>query len=310
MIKNFDFIAKRKIFLWVSIGLLLIGLICNVVMGVELDIDFKGGTLFKYSFEGTLDSQATEAFVHTKLPGAEVDINENGESGLKMLTVTLSTDVDVKTQTTFIDALNKQFPNNKIKEIETNSLQPSYGKTFFLKCWVAIALASVFLVIYVGFRFRRIGGFSAGIMALVALLHDILIAYFVFVVFRIPLNDNFVAVVLTILGYSLNDTLVIYDRIRENRGKMDKKHSISEVVNVSLRQSFGRTLNTTICTFVAIATVAVIALFTSMDAIVSFALPMTFGVVAGFYSSTFLCTPLWALWVEKSAERKAKKAKK
>ncbi len=306
-INNFDFIAKRKLFLWISIGLLVIGLACNLIMGVELDIDFKGGTLLKYSFEGSLSATATEEFVKAKFSEATVEVNEDGESGLQTIVVTLANEVDVETQTTFIDSLKKQFPDNNIKEIETNSLQPSYGRSFFIKCCVAIALASVFLVIYVGLRFRRIGGFSAGVMALLALLHDVLIAYFVFVVFRIPLNDNFVAVVLTILGYSLNDTIVIYDRIRENRKKMDKKTSMDEIVNLSLHQSFGRTLNTTICTFIAIATVAVIALIFSMNAIVSFALPMTFGVVSGFYSSTFLCTPMWALWVEKSAKRKARK---
>ncbi|MBQ7038705.1 MAG: protein translocase subunit SecF [Clostridia bacterium] len=310
MLKNFDFIAKRKLFLIISIALLAIGLICNLIMGVELDIDFKGGTLLKYSYENTLDEAAAKEFIQTKLKGAEIDVTENGESGLKIITVTLADEVDTKTQTTFIETLKKQFPDNNIKEIETNSLQPSYGRTFFAKCWMAIALASIFLVIYVGLRFRKIGGISAGIMALLALLHDILIAYFIFVIFRIPLNDNFVAVVLTILGYSLNDTIVIYDRIRENRKKMDKKTGINEIVNVSLRQSFGRTLNTSICTFVAIGTVAVIAMIFSMDAIISFALPMTFGVVSGFYSSTFLCTPLWALWVEHSARRKAAKAKK
>ncbi len=310
MLKNFDFIAKRRLFLIISAALLVIGLICNLVMGVELDIDFKGGTLLKYSYENTLNEEAAKDFIATKFAGAEVDITENGESGLKTIVVSLADEVDVETQTTFVETLQKQFADNNIKEIETNSLQPSYGRTFFAKCWMAIALASLFLVIYVGFRFRKIGGISAGVMALLALLHDILIAYFVFVIFRIPLNDNFVAVVLTILGYSLNDTIVIYDRIRENRVKMDKKSSIGEVVNVSLRQSFGRTLNTTICTFIAIGTVAVIAMIFSMDAIISFALPMTFGVLSGFYSSTFLCTPMWALWVEHSARRKAAKGKK
>ncbi len=310
MFKNFDFIAKRKLCLFISIVLLAIGVICNLVMGVELDIDFKGGTLLKYSYENTLDEAAVNEFIETKLAGAEIDVTENGESGLKMIVVSLADEIDTKTQTTFVETLKKQFPDNDIKEIETNSLQPSYGRTFFAKCWMAIALASLFLVIYVGLRFRKIGGVSAGIMALLALLHDIFIAYFIFVIFRIPLNDNFVAVVLTILGYSLNDTIVIYDRIRENRVKMDKKASINEIVNVSLRQSFGRTLNTSICTLVAIGTVAVIALAFSMDAITSFALPMTFGVVSGFYSSTFLCTPLWALWVEHSTRRKAAKSKK
>lgn len=310
MLKNFDFIAKRKLFLIISVALLAIGLVCNLIMGVELDIDFKGGTLLKYSYESTLDEGAVKEFIQTKLTGAEVDVTESGESGLKTIVVTLADEVDAETQTTFVETLKKQYPNNNIKEIETNSLQPSYGRTFFAKCWMAIALASLFLVIYVGLRFRKIGGISAGIMALLALLHDILIAYFIFVIFRIPLNDNFVAVVLTILGYSLNDTIVIYDRIRENRLKMDKKAPIGEIVNVSLRQSFGRTLNTTVCTFIAIGTVAVIALAFSMDAIVSFALPMTFGVVSGFYSSTFLCTPIWALWVEQSQRRKAAKGKK
>jgi preprotein translocase subunit SecF len=190
---------------------------------------------------------------------------------------------------------------------EVRSLQASYGRTFFVKCLVAVALASLLVVLYVGLRFRNIGGTSAAAMSLLALLHDVLIAYFVFVIFRIPLNDNFVAVILTILGYSLNDTIVIYDRIRENRKKLDKKTSVSEIVNLSLGQSFTRTLNTSICTLLAIGTVAVIALITGMDSIVSFALPMSVGVVVGFYSSTFLCSPFWAVWVEKSAARKALK---
>ena len=306
-LKNFDFVGKRKLFLALSIALLVIGLACNLIMGVELDIDFKGGTLLKYSYEKTLDHEVTETFIQEKFPTADVEISESGESGLKTIVVSLADEVEVETQTKFIDDLKKKFPDNNIKEIETNSLQPSYGRSFFLKCCVAIALASVFLVIYVGLRFRKIGGFSAGVMALLALLHDILIAYFVFVIFRIPLNDNFVAVVLTILGYSLNDTIVIYDRIRENRTKADKKVTIGEIVNMSLSQSFGRTLNTAICTFIAIGTVAVIALIFSMESIVSFAVPMTFGVVSGFYSSIFLCPPLWALWVEHSEKRRANK---
>lgn len=312
--KNFDFIGKRKLFSIISVAILAIGLIVNLVLGVELDITFKGGTLLKYSYTGTLDPSTVETFVQEKLPGADVDVNEQGDGGLKTISISLAEDIEAATQTGFVDTLSEQFPDAKIAEISTNSLQPSNGRTFFIKCLAAIALASVFLVIYVGIRFRRIGGISAGVMALLALLHDILMAYFTFVIFRIPLNDNFVAVVLTILGYSLNDTIVIYDRIRENRRKMDKKTSINEIVNLSLNQSFTRTLNTSLCTFIAIGTVAVIALITNMDSITSFALPMSVGVISGFYSTTYLCTPLWALWVEHSEKkRKAashKKAKK
>ncbi len=308
--KTIDFIKNRKLMALISAAFLLIGLIVNLVMGVELDIEFKGGTLLKYSYEGSLDADTVSEFILSKLPGAEVDLTENGENGFSVITVSLADDLDAATQTTFKDTLAKQYPDNKIEELSTNSLQPSNGRSFFIKCLVAIALASLFLVIYVGFRFRRIGGISAAVMALLALLHDILIAYFTFVIFRIPLNDNFVAVVLTILGYSLNDTIVIYDRIRENRTKMDKKSSISDIVNLSLNQSLSRNIITSLCVFIAIGTVAVIAIVTSMESIISFAVPMTIGVIAGFYSSTFLCTPLWALWVEHSEKRAAAKGKK
>ncbi|MBP3435981.1 MAG: protein translocase subunit SecF [Clostridia bacterium] len=307
---NFDFIAKRKLFCYISAAIMLLGIIVNLIFGVKLDIQFKGGTMLKYSYSGTLDKSAVTETVKELLPGAEVDISAEGN--IPVVTVTLVDDLDLESQGKFDDSFKAAFPKNALNGININSLQATYGRTFFLKCLAAIALASLFLVIYVGIRFRRIGGISAGVMALLALLHDILIAYFTFVIFRIPLNDNFVAVVLTILGYSLNDTIVIYDRIRENRRKMDSKTSISEIVNVSLRQSFSRTLNTSICTFIAIGTVAVFALIFSMDNIVSFALPMAIGVISGFYTSTFLCTPIWAAWVEHSTKKKAlkKSAKK
>ena len=302
---NFDFIAKRKLFCYISAGIMLVGIIINLIFGVELDIQFKGGTMLKYSYSGTLNTAAVTEAVEKLLPGADVDITTEGN--MPLVTVTLADDLDLEQQDKFDTAFKAAFPNNAIDDVNIHSLQAAYGRTFFLKCLVAIALASLFLVIYVGIRFRRIGGVSAGVMALLALLHDILIAYFTFVIFRIPLNDNFVAVVLTILGYSLNDTIVIYDRIRENRRKMDKKTSIDEIVNVSLCQSFARTLNTSICTFIAIGTVAVFALATSMDSIISFALPMAIGVISGFYSSTFLCAPMWAAWVKHSEKKKAMK---
>lgn len=310
MLKNFDFIAKRKLFLYISLALIAVGLIVNIFLGVELDIQFKGGTLLQYTYENQLDKVAATEFIHEKFKNAEINITDNGESGLPTIAISLPDEIDVKTQTTFVEELQKKFPDSKITSTKTNSLQPSYSRTFFAKCCVAILIASLFLVVYVGFRFRKIGGVSAGVVSLLALLHDILLAYFVFVIFRIPLNDNFVAVVLTILGYSLNDTIVIYDRIRENRLKMDKKTPISDIVNVSLRQTFGRTLNTSICTLVAIGTVAVAALIFSLDAITSFAIPMSVGVVCGFYSSTFLCAPMWALWVEFSEKHRKTTTKK
>ncbi|MBR2405759.1 MAG: protein translocase subunit SecF [Clostridia bacterium] len=304
--KNFDFVAKRKIFSIVSVAILLVGLIFNIIFGTKMDISFTGGTELPYSYTGELTQEAVEKVVHDELPESTVTVGDGS------IMITLTDAVELDTISAVEEALEKAFADNKITVSgERRSLQASYGRTFFVKCLVAIALASLLVVLYVGLRFRNIGGVSAAVLALAALLHDILIAYFVFVIFRIPLNDNFVAVILAILGYSLNDAIVIYDRIRENRKKMDKKTPITEIVNLSLSQSFTRTLNTSVCTLIAIGTVAVVALITGMDSIVSFALPMSVGVIAGFYSTTFLCTPLWAVWVEYSESKKpAKKAKK
>ncbi len=294
---NFDFVGKRKIFFAISIALMVIGLAVNIFMGVNLDTSFKGGTLIKYSFSGTLDREKVESFVEDKLKKeVSVQITDSAINTEKTLNITLPESLSMDEQKTLRTAMETQYKDYKIEQLTINSLSPTMGKLFFLKCLVAIALASGLLVIYVAFRFRKIGGWSAGAMALVALLHDILVAYFAFVIFRIPLNDNFVAVVLSILGYSLNDTIVIYDRIRENRRTMEKGTPIGTVVNASINQSFSRSFNTGLCTFLAIATVAVLAIAFNLESIISFAVPMMVGVISGCYSTVCICGPLWVVW--------------
>ena len=296
MMNNFDFVGRRKLFALISAGILVVGLLLNLILGVELDVSFKGGTMLKISYTGTIEEKAAEAAVTAQYSKADVQLTTNDLANTQLITVYLTDKLSVEEKTALIDAVQKAFPDNGIKEEESSLLSPSMGSLFFIKCLVAVALAGILLTLYVALRFRRIGGWTAGVMALVALLNDILVAYFIFVIFRIPLNDNFVAVVLSILGYSLNATIVIYDRIRENRRKLGVKMPLEDVVNLSIRQSFTRSMNTSLCVFIAIAVVAVMALAMGMDSIVSFALPMMFGVLSGFYTSTFLCAPLWTGW--------------
>ncbi|MBQ6705950.1 MAG: protein translocase subunit SecF [Clostridia bacterium] len=305
MKKSFDFVACRKRCACISLVILVLALIFNVIFGTEMDISFKGGTLVRYSFTGTIDlDKATDAA--TQVLNDTVDVRVETVNNTEVLSISLSEEISTEKLTELDAALQKALPDNKPVQFSSNTLQASMGRLFFIKCLVAVALAACFLLLYVGFRFRKIGGLSAGMFALLALAHDLLIVYFAFVIFRIPLNDNFVAVMLTILGYSLNDTIVIYDRIRENRKKLDPKMPIADVVNLSLNQSFVRTRNTSITTGIAVTTIAVIAIVLQMDSILSFALPMLFGVISGFYSSVFLSSPLWALWIEHK-EKKAKK---
>jgi len=139
-------------------------------------------------------------------------------------------------------------------------------------------------------------GPSAGIMALVALFHDLAIVFSVFILLRQPLNESLIAVVLTILGYSVYDTIVIYDRIRENRRLHRGKMSLQDLVDLSIRQSLRRSILTSVTTSVAIGVVYVFAILYDISSIRQFALPMMIGLISGAYSSICLAGPLWVMW--------------
>lgn len=310
---NMDFMKNCKICAIISAAILVVGLLVSIIFPVDLDIEFKGGTQIKFSYVGDLDKAGLKSLVEDKL-GESVKMTDattyDGERELSTATFYLTKNLDNEVIDAAEKAAVEQYKDFELTHVSSNSLSATMGQQFLIKCLVAVALAAVFLLLYVTFRFRKIGGFSAGVFAILALLHDMLMAYLAFVVFRIPLNGNFVAVMLTVLGYSLNDTIIIFDRVRENRRLSDAKTPIRDIVNRSVNQTFVRTMNTSITTLLAIGTVTVLSIAFGMDAITSFALPMTIGVISGFYSSIFLCVPLWGKWVEYRENNSKKKGKK
>ena len=207
-----------------------------------------------------------------------------------------------------IETLNTTYPDNQFVQQEVSNVTPTIGNEFLAKSVVAVVAACVLILVYVAVRFRRIGGWSAGAMAIVALLHDMFVVYGVFVLLRIPLNGNFIAAMLTILGYSINDTVVIYDRIRENTGLYGKKMSLPELVNLSINQSFGRSMMTSITTCIALAIVCVVSIIFKLDSIFTFAVPLLFGMVSGVYSTMCIATQLWVSYKTRKAAPAPKKA--
>ena len=206
--------------------------------------------------------------------------------------------------------LQSTYPDNNFKMVDSQSVESSMGWKFFLKCITAVAIACVLMVIYVAFRFKKIGGLSAGVMALVALFHDVLMIYFTFIILRMPIDSNFIAVTLMILGYSLNDTIVIYDRVRENRKLMGgKKIEYAALFNKSATQVLRRTICTSLTTLAAIVSVLVFALVFNIQSVVSFALPMMMGVISGCYSSVCIAGPLWVIWQNHKLASPKKKGK-
>ena len=308
--KQFDFIGKRFVFLGIAGAVILIGIVFNIIFGTQLHISFKGGTIFTYSYEGEISTAEVQAVVQEVLEkDVTVALSSDLTGNSKQITVSLADKETISTeaQTELNDTMVERFADNQVKSLQSNSVKASVGSGFFIKCLFAVVLGAIVVTIYVGIRFRKIGGLSAGVFATLALLHDVLIAYFVYVVFRIPLDSNFIAVILTLVGYSLNGTIVIYDRIRENERLYGRTLGINEIVNMSVNQTARRNLITTLSTFCAVVTLCVVAAVSGLESILSFAFPMSVGVIAGCYSSVLLSSPMWALWREKKAERAAKK---
>lgn len=306
---RFDFIKSRKIWMAIYALIIIAGIVVFAIFGANLSIDFKGGATFEYSFTGDIDLEKAEQIVEEAL-NKKVNVTESTgyTTNAKTLVVSLATDesVSVEAQENLETKLNETFKDNKIELSSSNSVSPSIASNFFLKCLVAVVLASLLVILYVGIRFRKIGGVSAGIFALLALLLDCIMAFCVCIFFRLEIDSNFMSVILTTLGYSLNDTIVVYDRIRENT-KLYPEMGLRERINLSINQSLGRTIKTTLATFLAIIAIVIVAEFFGLSTLRSFAIPMAVGILSGCVSSICLSSPLWYSWRKGAVARKAKK---
>lgn len=313
--KIIDFVGKKKIFFGISIAIIVLGIICNFIFGTTLDIQFSGGATLRFSYSGEIDQTELYNYIQNKTTDkitTSFSTDIMGNSGNNVSVQFSGNDaIETDIQQNLEADLQKQYPDNNFKCLESNSVDASMGFNFLLKCLTAVAIASVLMVLYVTFRFKKIGGLSAGVMALVALFHDIAMIYFLYVIFQMPIDSNFIAVVLMILGYSLNDTIVIYDRVREERKALGSKADAGLVFNLSCTKTIKRTIMTSVTTLSAILIVYIVAMFFNISSVQSFALPMLIGVISGCYSSVCIAGPLWVMWQNHKKEKKAlKKASK
>ena len=307
---SINFIGNRKKFYTFSCALIAVVLVFCGIFGVKMDVEFKGGSMITLAYEGDADLNDLKSTIGTELGKSNLTLQTGSDiSGNQTLTVTLPGSDTLTTEQldNLLAALNEQYPDNNFVQNEVSNVDATIGKEFLLKSVVALVAACVLILLYVAYRFRKIGGLKAGSTAIVALLHDMFVVFGVFVLLRIPLNGNFIAALLTILGYSINDTVVIYDRIRENSALYGKKQmSLAELVNLSVNQSFARSLMTSITTCLALGVVCVVSVIYRLDSIYSFAFPLLFGMVSGVYSTICIATPLWVDW--KTKKKAAKKA--
>lgn len=309
------FTKFSKVFFGISLGIILIGVICNFVFGTQLDIQFRGGSYIKYSYVGNVDTDKLKDVIQTNTKqevtmSISSDILSNSKKG-DAYTIRVefagTKAISTNEQKKLTQTVQKAFPDNNFKVLEASAIESSMGSKFLLKCLTAVAIASILMVLYVTVRFRKIGGLSAGVMALVALFHDVAMIYFMYIIFQMPIDSNFIAVVLMILGYSLNDTIVIYDRVREERRNLGVKEDIGYVFDYSATKVLRRTIFTSLTTLMAIGTVLVVSMIFNISSVTSFALPMMIGVISGCYSSVCIAGPLWVMWQRHKKKAKASK---
>lgn len=310
---NIDFYKNKKIYFALSIAVLVIGLICTIIIGPKLDLQFAGGAMIRYAVDGEVDSNEIASLVE-EATGRTVSVttNESLDGDGYQMTVSFAGNdsVSLEEQQQIAQELSDAYADRTFSVVESSSVDPTMGARFFQKCIVCMAITFVILLVYIALRFRKIGGLSAGVTAIIALLHDVLIVFFAFVIFGFSINDVFIAVVLTILGYSLNDTIVIYDRIRENR-RLEPTKSVTAlpgIVNKSLNQTMTRSILTSLTTFMALLVIFIVAVIFGLTTVETFALPMMVGVVVGCYSSICIAAPLYTVWtVHRAGKKTAKK---
>ena len=277
---NIDFISKSKFTLFVSLGIIIMGIGALIFRGPNLSIDFVGGTIIQVSSSEQAEINIVRDLLNsTVLKNSEIT-EITGLSSNQQFRIKTNIKIEDTTEISNIIMSTLKDFNPEIRAIE--SVGPKVGKELQFQAIYAIGLALLMLMIYIGFRFDQF--YAMG--SVVAVIHDILITLGIFSLLNLEIDLSIVAAFLTIVGYSLNDTIVIFDRIRENSQK-DLKISLIDLANLSLNQTLSRTIITSLTTLMVVT----ILFFVGGEAIKYFAFALIIGVIVGTYSSMFIASP-------------------
>ncbi|MGX8795570.1 protein translocase subunit SecF [Fusibacter sp. JL298sf-3] len=281
--KMYKITDKYKIWFTISALVILLGLFFMVTKGFNLGIDFTGGTTIQIDFDHKVEVNALQDVLQPFELNAQ--IIHSGEAQ-KSVIIKTAASVNSETRNEIVDAIEAQFSGENPVFGETYQFSPNVGDEIRNRALFSITIAAVAMLIYIIIRFEAI----FGIAAILALVHDILILLSLYAIFQITVDQSFIAAILTIVGYSINDTIVVFDRVRENVVRQ-KGLSHFDVANLSITQSLTRTLNTSLTTALVIGSLY----FLGVNSIKMFALPLLLGVMVGTYSSIFIANPFWAL---------------
>ena len=295
-----DFIKLRWKATAVSVVIILAGIVSMIIKGgPKYGVDFLGGTVIQMQFPQAPNLGDVRQTL-TNIGFADAELKTFGAANEVLLRVQKQAE-GASISEAIMKALRDAFPQNQPQERLVESVGPKIGKELRSAAIWATIISLILILIYVSFRFEFI--FAVG--AVVALFHDVMVTLSFFSLLDMEVNLTVVAAFLTIVGYSLNDTIVVMDRIRENR-RIHRDGNIEKIINLSVNQTLGRTIITSLTVFI----VVLILLFFGGDVIYNFAFAMTVGVISGVYSTVYIAAPIVVEWYKKAEIQKIRRGVK
>lgn len=314
--KDFNIAKNWKYYFAVPLVIILVAVIVFACIGFNLGIDFTGGTIIKVNFGTDISNNEYNQYKSdiekivknygiTNYSLQKEGTNDEGAISIKFQDIKGK---DEKEMTKILsdikdDIVAKINPNDEISNFKVEDSQrigASASTNLLKNALLAVSIATLLMLIYIAIRFE----FASGVAAIVALLHDVLIMCAMVIICRIQINSSFIAALITIIGYSINNTIVIFDRIRENLRKDEyKKTTNAQMLDISIKQTLTRTIYTSLTTVLSVALLAIIG----VSSIREFLFPIIIGLVAGTYSSIFISGTIWSFIYNKDKDRRLQK---
>lgn len=287
-------IESRKKYYVISLCVIVLGLLFMIVNGVRgngafnQDIEFTGGSLIQVNVNQPFSNELKD-----EIEGIVKEVTENENiritsAGTTEVIITMPrTETEIREK--LFDTIKEKYSLEDKDLLKDNDFSATISNDIKTGALKAILVGMTLILIYISFRFKD---YKFGMSAIAALIHDVFVMLAVYAIFRVPLNNSFIAAMLTIVGYSINDTIIVFDRIRENKVKRGiKEHEASsmDLVDVSISQTVGRSISTSFTTIVMVLLLFILG----TDSVKEFAFPLIIGIAAGTYSSIFIASPIW-----------------